>query len=290
MTIELHTRPDWVDSALFPFDSHFIDLLGNTIHYVDVGEGPTMLMYHGNPTWSFLYRQVIGRLSRHYRCIAFDYPGFGLSTAASDNRLTIDEHIEVSAAFVDALGLDGITSFVQDWGGPIGLSVATRRPDLHSALVIGNTFAWPSERLSWAIASKTLGGPFGRILVDRFNVLARTVPNAHHRRKLEPKEARHYTAPFPTRSRRSGTRRFIAQVTGARTTLERLERELPRISHLPSLILWGTEDGFFGNDELERLSELFENRTVERLEGAGHFIQSDAPDDVCKAILAWGFH
>lgn len=280
-------RPDWVDDQLFPFESRFIELHGNTIHYVDEGEGPTLLMYHGNPTWSFLYRQVIEALRPHFRCIAFDYPGFGLSTASSDYRFRIDEHVAVSTALVDALELDEITAFVQDWGGPIGLSVATRRPDRHRGLVIGNTFAWPSDKLSWSVASAVLGGLIGWLLVDQGNLLARTVPNAHHRRSLDRCEALHYTAPFPTPARRRATRRFIDQVTGARSELESLERSLPSITDLPALILWGTEDGFYGEGEFERLTDLFPNHTSKKLVGAGHFIQSDAPTEVAEAVLAW---
>ena len=77
-------RPDWFDESLFPFESKWMDVDGNTVHYIDEGEGPAIVMCHGNPTWSFLYRKVVSGLSDRFRCIAIDYPGFGLSLAAAD--------------------------------------------------------------------------------------------------------------------------------------------------------------------------------------------------------------
>ena len=74
-------RPEWVSGELFPYESRFIELGGSRVHYVDEGEGPVLLLLHGNPTWSFLYRHLVGRLRHRFRCVALDYPGFGLSTA-----------------------------------------------------------------------------------------------------------------------------------------------------------------------------------------------------------------
>jgi haloalkane dehalogenase len=73
-------RPPWVDHELFPFTSRFIDVGGHTVHYIDEGSGPTLLFLHGNPTWSFVYRDVIRQLRDQFRCVALDYPGFGLSS------------------------------------------------------------------------------------------------------------------------------------------------------------------------------------------------------------------
>jgi haloalkane dehalogenase len=79
----MHERPAWFDETLLPYSSHWIEVQGHTIHYLDEGSGPTLLMLHGNPTWSFLYRRLIAGLSDRFRCVALDYPGFGLSRAAA---------------------------------------------------------------------------------------------------------------------------------------------------------------------------------------------------------------
>ena len=88
-------RPAWVDDELFPFESRFVDIDGHSVHYVDEGSGPTLLFLHGNPTWSFVYREVIESLRDEFRCIAVDYPGFGLSSAAPGYRYLPAEHAQV---------------------------------------------------------------------------------------------------------------------------------------------------------------------------------------------------
>ena len=90
------TRPTWVDDELYPFRSRFVEIDGHVLHYVDEGEGPTLLLYHGNPTWSFLYRDVVAGLCDRFRCVAFDYPGFGLSSAAAGYGFTVAEHADVA--------------------------------------------------------------------------------------------------------------------------------------------------------------------------------------------------
>lgn len=87
-------RPVWVDDELFPFESRFVAIDGHTVHYVDEGSGPTLLMLHGNPTWSFVYRDVIAALRDEFRCVAIDYPGFGSSSARSGYRYLPEEHTE----------------------------------------------------------------------------------------------------------------------------------------------------------------------------------------------------
>ncbi len=138
-------RPDWVDPELFPYESRYVELDGASVHYVDEGSGPTLLMLHGNPTWSFLYREVIAALRDRFRCLALDYPGFGLSTAAPGYGFTAAEHSETVARFVSELDLQGWTPVVQDWGGPIGLEAAARDPERVAALAILNTWAWPLQ-------------------------------------------------------------------------------------------------------------------------------------------------
>lgn len=105
--------------------------------------GDTLLLLHGNPSWSFLYRKVIPALRDSFRCIALDYPGYGMSGVPDGYGFTPAEHSAVLGRFVDQLALSDLTIMVQDWGGPIGLGLAGRRPDLVRALIIGNTFAWP---------------------------------------------------------------------------------------------------------------------------------------------------
>ncbi|RZK32015.1 MAG: alpha/beta fold hydrolase, partial [Hymenobacter sp.] len=106
-------NPDWLNRSLFPFTSRTLEIEGNTVHYIDEGKGPVLLLLHGNPTWSFLYRHIVMHLSAHFRCIALDYPGFGLSTARQDYNFTPEEHSHVVEQVVEQLGLTNIYIMVQ---------------------------------------------------------------------------------------------------------------------------------------------------------------------------------
>jgi haloalkane dehalogenase len=110
--------PSWLPRELFPFESRFVDVEGHSLHFVDEGSGPTLLLLHGNPTWCFLYRGVIQGLRHGLPCIALDYPGFGLSRAATGYDHRPASHARVVHAFVGALGLSGFTVTVQDWAVP----------------------------------------------------------------------------------------------------------------------------------------------------------------------------
>src|SRR5438270_153378 len=115
------------DRNLFPFEARWFDGAGPRVHYVDEGKGTPVVMFHGNPTWSFLYRKVIKELKDEFRCIAMDYPGFGMSERPANYGYTSAEHAQVVGKLVDHLGLEGFIVVGQDWGGPIGMTVALER-------------------------------------------------------------------------------------------------------------------------------------------------------------------
>lgn len=160
-----------IPRALFPVEHRFVDLDGARIHYVDEGAGEPLLLLHGNPSWSFVYRKIIVALRDDFRCIALDFPGYGLSEAPPGYGFTPQEHSRVLERFVDALGLKELALMVQDWGGPIGLGFAGRRPELVRSLIIGNTFAWPlSSQRRFRVFSWLMGGPVGRSLTTACNL------------------------------------------------------------------------------------------------------------------------
>jgi len=147
------------DPALYPFVSRWFDSSRGRIHYVDEGDGPPLLLCHGNPTWSFLYRDIIVALRDRFRCIAPDYLGFGLSERPAGFGYTIDEHARVVGEFVDHLGIDGYLTMGQDWGGPISMSVAVERAERVRGIVLGNTWFWPTDVLSTKIFSRVMSSP-----------------------------------------------------------------------------------------------------------------------------------
>ncbi|HEU4361026.1 MAG TPA: alpha/beta fold hydrolase [Mycobacterium sp.] len=281
-------RPAWVDDELFPFQSRFITIGGHTIHYVDEGSGPTLLFLHGNPTWSFLYRDVIRCLRDDFRCVAVDYPGFGLSTPAPGYRYLPAEHAAVIAAFVGALALSGVTLVAHDWGGPIGLAAVEQQPAAFDRLVLANTWAWPIDAAAVQILSHVLGGPLGRLLIGQFNLFVNAmIPTGHRLRKPTGAEMAHYRHALASAERRAASAVFPRHITAGRAFLAQVEAGLAGLAAMPTLIVWGDVDIAFGTKELRRWEQLCTNHQTVIINGAGHFVQSDAPDRFAAAIRDW---
>src|SRR3954453_19917561 len=279
------SRPDWIPEDLYPFESRFAEIDGARVHYVDEGSGPPLLLLHGNPTWSFLYRDVIAGLRDRFRCIAVDYPGFGVSQAPPGYRYTPAEHAGVLEQLVLQFDLSGVTMMVQDWGGPIGFAVATRHPGRFAAFVVGNTWAWPKSDVGTQVFSRLLGGPVGRYLILRRNAFVeRILPGGVKRKKLPEKVMDAYRGPFPTPESRQPVYVFPREILGSRPFLADVERGLPALRDRPALIVWPTKDQAFGDRELERWKEVFPDHRAVTLEGAGHYIQEDAADEIVAAI------
>jgi haloalkane dehalogenase len=283
------TRPPWVPSALYPFEDRYAEIDGSRVHYVDEGEGPPLLLLHGNPTWSFLYRDIITGLRDRFRCVAPDYPGFGLSQAAPGYRFTPAEHAYVIERLVEQLDLNGVALMVQDWGGPIGFAAATRRPARYARFVIANTWAWPKGDASTQLFSRFLGGPIGRRLILRRNFFVeRALPGGVRRKSLYPEVMDAYRGPFPTPESRVPTWVFPREILGSRRFLADVERRLPAVRDRPALLVWPTKDVAFREPERRRWEELFPDHRTVLLEGAGHYIQEDAADEIVAAIRGEG--
>ncbi|MFH5210724.1 alpha/beta fold hydrolase [Antrihabitans sp. NCIMB 15449] len=284
-----NVRPDWVDGELFPFESRFVDIDGHTVHYVDEGAGPTLLFLHGNPTWSFLWRDVILALRGDFRCIALDYPGFGLSTAKAGYHYLPEEHADVVTGFVDALGLTGVTLVGQDWGGPIGLAAAQRRPGVVDRLVLANTWAWPVNgdfHFEWF--SRIVGGPAIRFLARRFDFLVKTfILVGHNRRKPTAAEIAHYRQAQDTPERRQASAILPGQIIASRAFFSEVEAGLTDLAYLPTLIVWGDADFGLRAKERERLEARFTDHTTVIVEGAGIYVESDAAEEFLAAVRGW---
>lgn len=281
-------RPAWVPERLFPFESRFVDLDGCRVHFIDEGSGPTLLFLHGNPTWSFLYRNIISRLRDRYRCIALDYPGFGLSTPRHDYGFTAAEHARVVEALLGRLGLSGITMMGQDWGGPIGLAVAGRQPEAFAGFVLGNTWAWPlNGDLYFEAAARAMSNPLARLVIVRWNAFVNVMIPLGTRTKPSREVMDAYRGPFRDAGERKPTAVFPQQLLGSRAFMDDVYRSLPQIAHLPVLFTWGRRDfALRARVELPKLQALFPHHDTLLLD-AKHFIQEDAPAEIADAIGRW---
>jgi haloalkane dehalogenase len=278
-------RPAWVPNRLYPFRDRYLHIGASTVHYVDEGSGPILLLLHGNPTWSFLYREVIIGLRGEYRCVALDFPGFGLSAPPAGYGFTPAEHADVLARFVEGLDLTGVTMMVQDWGGPIGFAVATRQPQRFVRFVIGNTWAWPQADLGTQAFSRLLGSPLGRFLIERRNFFVETIlPSGVRRRRLSDDEMNAYRGPFPTPESRRPVAVFPREILSSRRFLAEVEAALPALSDRQALVVWPTKDIAFREPQRKRWEALFPTHHTVLLEGAGHYMQEDAASDIVAAI------
>lgn len=273
-------RNEWVDANLYPYRSHFVDVGPGRIHYVDEGEGAVIVMVHGTPTWSFLYRAFIRDLSRDHRVIAIDHLGFGLSDKPEGWSYRPEDHARNLELVIDGLGLRDIVLVVHDFGGPIGLSYAIDHPENVRAFVLFNTWMWslrgtPSERVS-----KLIGGPIGRFLYERLNFSPRVLVKAAfgHKRKLTKQVHGHYIDAFPTAASRRGPWVLARELVGSSDWYENLWQRRDRIAGKPVLLLWGMKDPAFQPAALGRWKGTLTNARVVEFPDAGHFVQEEAPD------------
>jgi len=277
-----------VSAAEYPFVDHWLPLRNGYIHYVDEGQGPTVLLLHGNPTWSYLYRHVIRELRPTCRVVALDYPGFGFSSAPSGYRYTPQEHAEMLKDFINTLALKDLILVVQDWGGPIGMSYAVEHRDNLRGLVVMNSWAWEAS-VPQKLFSLVMGGwPLGYWLQTRRNFFATSiVPHGiFHKEKITPSLRKAYVDPFPTPKSRIPTWVFPRQIRMARDWLRDLEARLHVLADLPVQILWGRRDEpGFRSVEMMRWQKHLQSHETEVLDDASHFIQEDRPDRVIASII-----
>lgn len=279
--------PSWINPNLYPFQTHRHALPMGTMHYVDEGAGAPLVMVHGNPTWSFVYRKLITGLRDRYRCIAPDHIGFGQSDKPEDWSYLPADHAANLANLLDSLDLHDITLVVQDWGGPIGLSYAIANPHRIRQLVILNTWMWPvNDDWYYQAFSGFMGGLVGRTLIRQMNLFARAVvPMAYgDRKKLTREIHRHYLDGLPTPASRKGSWVFPQQIIGSTTWLESLWEQRERITGIPVLFAWGMKDIAFREKELRRWQGVFPDGKVVTYPDAGHYVQEEKGDEIVALI------
>jgi haloalkane dehalogenase len=276
-----------VDPSEYPFTDRWLPYGDGFIHYVDEGRGPAVLLLHGNPTWSYLYRNVSKELRADHRLLALDYPGFGMSKAPSGYTFTPQEQAQAVEEFIVTLDLKDFVLVVQDWGGPIGMSYAVRHKERLRGIVVMNSWAWPGS-VPQRLFSLVMGGwPIGYWLQMRWNFFAKViVPRGiHHSEKITESLKKAYTDPFPTPESRLPTWVFPRQIRKARLWLSALESKLPVLSDVPAKILWGRQDEpGFRPQEMAKWQRYLKRHEVETLDDASHFVQEDRPDRVAAAI------
>lgn len=274
------------DPELYPFESRWHETRVGRVHYVDEGRGRPILFLHGNPTWSFLYRDIVKSLRGRFRCVAVDYPGFGLSDRPAAYGYTPAEHSMVIRELVEALDLTDLIVMGQDWGGPIGLAVAVDVPDRVTGLVFGNTWFWPVDRWATRLFGLGMSSPPMRWAVRHRNAFVEWLIPMGTARSLSEREMEHYRAVQPDPASRAGVAEFPRQLRKSARWLDALSHRVPRVlGDRPLLLTWGMRDFAFPPHAcLPRWEVAFADVEVVRLERAKHFIQEDAPEAIAHSI------
>jgi len=276
------------DPDLFPFGSRWFDSSVGPVHYIDEGTGPTLLLMHGNPDWSFLYRKIVTALRDDFRCVVPDYPGFGLSVHPIGYGYTPAEHAVVVGELVDHLDLRDMVVMGQDWGGPIGMDIASRRAERVRGLVMGNTWFWPEQGRMVTTFSKVMGSRPIQHLIKRRNFFVSPLMKRSLRADLSDEEFAHYTDVVPTPASREGIAVFPIEITRSHPWLGELEaRVADTLADKPVVLMFGRKDPALASDSIiDRWRTRFPGATYIDLPDAGHYIQEDAPDEIVAAIRA----
>ena len=285
----MNTLPEWIDKSEYPFNSHYLKLPAGMMHYIDEGQGETIVMVHGTPTWSFLYRKIIKTLSINYRCLAPDHLGFGLSDKPDYFSYKPEHHARNLEKWIEDLNLKNIILIVHDFGGPIGLHYALKHPENVKKIVIMNTFMWSLEDdKHFKQASQLLSSAFGKFLYKQWNFSAKVMIKISFadKSKLTKHIHNHYLKAFPTSQSRTSTAVLAKELIASSKWFDSLWKLRSKISDIPTLLLWGMKDTAFREIELEKFEGLFTNGTVVRLRDCGHFVQEEC-EEAGAIIKEW---
>jgi len=283
-----------ISEHLYPFENHWLDLDGLRLHYLDEGDGEVVVAVHGNPTWSFYYRDLVKDLRKDFRVVVPDHMGCGYSDKPSDADYdyTLSRRIDDFGALMDDLDLTDINLVVHDWGGMIGLGWAVRNPARIKRLVILNTAAFhlpKSKPFPWQLRM-VRDTPLGPLVVRGFNAFSRGASRVACTRKTLSKEVRDaYCAPYDSWSDRIATLRFVEDIPlgsgdpGYDIVSDTAAR-LKEVSDRPVLVCWGDKDFVFDHHFLEEWLQIYPNAEVHRFADCGHYILEDASEEIIPLI------
>jgi haloalkane dehalogenase len=281
----------WRD--LYPFSSHFRDLGPHQLHYLDEGAGEPLLFVHGNPTWSFYWRNLILGLRGRYRCIAVDHIGCGLSDKPQDYNYTLAQRIDDLVRLVERLDLTAATLVAHDWGGAIGLGTLQRLPHRFARIVLFNTGAFPPPFVPWRIAACRTP-LLGTVALRGMNAFARAALSMATEKpeRMTADVRAGLLAPYDSWANRVAIDRFVQDIPFSPRhptwqTLERIEAGLPTLADRPIQLIWGMRDWCFRPECLDRFVGPWPHAEVHRLTDCGHYVVEDAHERIVPLMEAF---
>jgi pimeloyl-ACP methyl ester carboxylesterase len=280
------SRAPW--APYYPFTGRVLDIGGHQMHFLDEGKGETVVMVHGNPTWSFYFREVVKALSGQYRCIVPDHIGMGLSDKPSEHvyNYTLSRRIDDLEALLEKVAPTGpVTLIVHDWGGMIGMGWAVRHHERVARIVALNTgcFRLP-ERKSLPIPLAIARTRLGEYLIRGGNAFAGIAAYVCAvKGKLSPELRAAYIAPYSNWNDRVATLKFVQDIPlsprdQAWSAVLAVEEGLPFLRNVPMFLPWGMKDWVFDEEFLKGWIARFPKAEAHRFEDCGHYLLEDAPE------------
>ena len=276
---------------LYPFKSHFYTLSSQQhcrLHYVDEGTDEAVVMLHGNPTWSFYYRHLIKFLKPMYRCLALDHIGCGFSDKPQKYNYCLQQHIENALEWLKGIKIGHFHLIVHDWGGAIGMGIATRWPASVQSLTILNSGAFLSDKIPLRIALCRL--PFiGPWAIKHLNIFAKAATHMAVCHPLDGATKAGYLYPYNKTEYRVAINAFVQDIPMSPShptyeVLEQIQENLWLLEQKPCLLAWGMQDFCFTPAFLEQWQHYLPHATVHRFENAGHYVLEDAKDEINPLI------
>jgi pimeloyl-ACP methyl ester carboxylesterase len=272
----------------YPFTANKISIDGNSLAYLDEGQGPVIVMLHGNPTWSFYYRNLVTLLRDNYRVIVPDHMGCGNSDKPQEYPYTLKTHIDNLDYLLDELKIDKYSLVVHDWGGAIGMGLAARQPLRIESLVILNTAAFRSKRIPWRISICRVP-ILGDLLVRGFNGFAGAAISMAVTNPLSLELIDGFLKPYDSWANRIAVLRFVQDIPlspkdGSWKTLLEVEKGLAQFQNTPMLILWGGRDFCFNRHYFDEWRQRFPNAQSHFLPNAGHYVLEDALEEISPLL------
>lgn len=283
-------------SPEFPFESNFVEVNGSKMHYIDVGEGDPMLFLHGNPTSSYLWRNIIPHLQPDARCIAPDLIGMGKSDKP-DINYTFEDHYDYLEKFIEKLNLRNITLVIHDWGSGLGFHYANNHRDNIKGIAfmeaIYKPFDWEGFPKDYKMAFKMMRAPFiGWLMISVGNMFLKKMLPDSIVRKLSKKEFDQYKKPYPTIASRKPVRVWPMEVPISGTP-KRVHDKVAAYSKwlsetdLPKLCFYAHPGGLIREDGVEFIKNNFPNTKMVDIGDGIHFVQEDNPHLIGTEIANW---
>jgi len=279
------------DDLLYPFAPQNITLQGHNLSYVDQGQGKVIVMLHGNPTWSFYYRNLVKLLQKNYRIIVPDHMGCGLSDKPQDYPYILKTHIDNLEGLLTQCKVEKFSLVVHDWGGAIGMGLAVRHPERLESVVVLNTAAFRSPRIPLLINMCRIP-VLGDIIVRGFNGFARAALSMAVVHRMAPDVARTYLKPYDSWAHRVALLRFVQDIPlsprdGSWQTLVNIENKLVQLLNTPMLILWGGRDFCFNEEFYKEWLQRFPEAEKHFFPNAGHYVLEDAFEEIAPLVTAF---